>query len=290
MIGADFVGDGAQRADPGRQHLPRPRLRHAPRAVRRASTAQPCSPTASPTRRRTASSSSTPTAWPSPWRRSPRTRAASSPCPACTSTTTTWSQIAREPQAVGARRVRDHRRQPALPRAGHGSRSRCSTAARPGWTPAPSTRSTTRATSSRVARAPAGTQGRCARGGRLAPGVPQRRRAARAGESRSPSPATASTCSALLEPTSLTGWFWAGAALRPSRPARSLSGSHQARLLAVPLDGVGETLLEVDLRPVAELVADLGDVDRVAQVVAEPVGRRCRPGPSRSRWPRAAAR
>ena len=43
-------------------------------------------------------------------------------------------------EAVGARRVRDHRRQPALPGGRAGCRSACCRAARPGWTPAPSTR------------------------------------------------------------------------------------------------------------------------------------------------------
>src|SRR4051812_28333844 len=40
----------------------------------------------------------------------------------------------------------------------------------------------------------------------------------------------------------------------------------------VPLDGVGQALLERNLRLVAELAADLGDVDGIALVVAEPVG------------------
>ena len=44
-------------------------------------------------------------------------------------------EIARglKPSARG--RVRDHRHQPHLPRAGAAARSRCSSAARPGWTP-----------------------------------------------------------------------------------------------------------------------------------------------------------
>ena len=52
------------------------------------------------------------------------------------------------PEAVGARRVRDHRRQPRLPRAGPAQRRGAARAAPPGSTPAPSTRSTTPATSS----------------------------------------------------------------------------------------------------------------------------------------------
>ena len=40
---------------------------------------------------------------------------------------------------------------------------------------------------------------------------------------------------------------------------------------AVPLHGVGEPLLEVHLRLVAQLAADLADVHRVAEVVTEPV-------------------
>ena len=48
--------------------------------------------------------------------------------------------IARDLRAVGARRVRDHRRQPRLPRAGPPAASRCCRAAPPGSTPARSTR------------------------------------------------------------------------------------------------------------------------------------------------------
>ena len=52
------------------------------------------------------------------------------------------------PEALGARGVRDHRRQPAPTSSRGACRWRSSSGARPGWTPAPSTRSTTPTTSS----------------------------------------------------------------------------------------------------------------------------------------------
>src|SRR5690349_15720718 len=42
-------------------------------------------------------------------------------------------------------------------------------------------------------------------------------------------------------------------------------------VLPVPVDGVRQTFREADRRSVAEFGTDLGDVDRVAQVVPEPV-------------------
>src|SRR5256885_1015912 len=41
---------------------------------------------------------------------------------------------------------------------------------------------------------------------------------------------------------------------------------------AVPLDGVGETARELELRLPAELALELAGIDRVAPVVPEPVG------------------
>ena len=54
----------------------------------------------------------------------------------------------RRAEAVGARRARDHRPQPASTSSRAGSRSRCCPAAPPGWTPGPSRTSTRPATSS----------------------------------------------------------------------------------------------------------------------------------------------
>ncbi len=54
----------------------------------------------------------------------------------------------RRAAALVARRAGDHRPEPPLPRARAGCGSRCCRVARPGWTPAPSTTSTTPATTS----------------------------------------------------------------------------------------------------------------------------------------------
>ena len=80
-----------------------------------ASTARRSSATGSPTRRRTASSNSTRPARRSPWRRSPRSPRAPTPCRASTSTTTTSSR-SRATCAVRPRRAGDHRPEPRLPR------------------------------------------------------------------------------------------------------------------------------------------------------------------------------
>ena len=61
------------------------------------------------------------------------------------------------------------------------------------------------------------------------------------------------------------------------RPLRPSSGSHQLRLLGVPAHGLGEPGVERHLRGVAQLGRDLGPVDGVAAVVAEPVGDRLDP-------------
>ena len=83
------------------------------------------------------------------WRRSRPSRAAATRSRGSTSTTTTSSRSPADLKPSAPGRVRDHRRQPGLPRRRAGSASRCSSAASRGWTPAPSTRSTTPATSSR---------------------------------------------------------------------------------------------------------------------------------------------
>ena len=150
----------AERPDPGRQPLLRARLRPAARAVRDIDGATVFAYRVSDASAPTASSSSTPTGRPSRWRRSRRSPRSNFAVPGLYFYDNDVVEIAREPQAVGARRVRDHRHQPALPRRRAGSRSRCSSAASPGWTPAPSTRSTTPATSS----APSST-GRASRSG-----------------------------------------------------------------------------------------------------------------------------
>ena len=75
-----------------------------------------------------------------------------------------------------------------------GCRSGCCPGARPGWTPAPSIRSTTRATSSAPWR-PGRAEGRLPGGGRLAAGLPDRRRARGAGDAAGQVRATGPTCS-----------------------------------------------------------------------------------------------
>ena len=88
-------------------------------------------------------------------------------------------EIARGARAVGARRVRDHRHQPALPRAraaaGGGARARHRLAGHRHLRLAQRRRQL-----HPHDRAPAGAQDRRPGGGRLAPGLPERRRAARA--------------------------------------------------------------------------------------------------------------
>ena len=148
--------------------------------------------------------------------------------------------IARDLKPSRARRVRDHRRQPRLPRAGPRSRSRSCPAAPRGSTPAPSTRSSTPPTTS--ARSSTGrAQDRLARGGRLAAGLPHRRRAARprreAGQVRlrhlPARPAgTRSSRVRGLEPSQR---------LRPALTRRavhrSLSGLPPGPVVAIPRDG-----------------------------------------------------
>ena len=133
-------------------------------------------------RRRTASSSSTTAGRAISLEEKPaQPQVATTRCRACTSTTTTWSRSPADLQAVGPRRVRDHRRQPALPRAAAGCRSSVLPRGhrlaghrhlrlaqrRQQLRPHP--------------RGPAGAQGRLPGGGRLAAGLPDRRRAGAAG-------------------------------------------------------------------------------------------------------------
>ena len=138
--------EGRPRA--GRQHLLRAWARQPAAATSPTWTAARSSPTGWPNRARTAWSSSTRPAGRSRWRRSRPRRGRTTRCRGCTSTTTTWSQIAGGPGAVGPRRVRDHRRQPPLSGGRASSRSACCPAGPPGWTPERSTRSTTPTTSS----------------------------------------------------------------------------------------------------------------------------------------------
>src|SRR4051812_14479841 len=56
------------------------------------------------------------------------------------------------------------------------------------------------------------------------------------------------------------------------KPGALLERLPPAAVCAVPLDGVGQALLEGHLWAVPELAADLRDVHGVAKVVAEPVG------------------
>ena len=69
---------------------------------------------------------------------------------ACTSTTADVLDIAAEAQALGARRARDHRRQPRLSRARDAAASRSWAAATPGWTPARTSRCSRRGSSSQT--------------------------------------------------------------------------------------------------------------------------------------------
>ncbi len=124
-----------------RQHLLRPRLPRRPAgAPRRASAGRRSSPTACATRSATAWSSSTP----------PAGRSAIEEKPAAPKSHLRGHRplLLRQPRArhrgraraVAARRARDHRRQPRLPRGGRARRRACSAAASPGSTPAPTSR------------------------------------------------------------------------------------------------------------------------------------------------------
>ena len=110
----DFVGGEPERAGPRRQHLLRPRPAEPAASRRRAEHAAPrSSPITSTTPSATASSSSTPSGRALEHRgKAEGSRAATTPSPASTSTTTSVVRHRRRHQALGARRARDHRRQP----------------------------------------------------------------------------------------------------------------------------------------------------------------------------------
>ncbi|GMA25087.1 hypothetical protein GCM10025864_28460 [Luteimicrobium album] len=91
VLGADFVGSDHVALVLGDNIFYGPGLGGSSCASSR-STAERCSRTGSRTRRRTAWSRSTTPARPSLSRKSRRIRGRASRCPACTSTTTTWSR------------------------------------------------------------------------------------------------------------------------------------------------------------------------------------------------------
>ena len=113
-IGADHIGDSSAALVLGDNIFHGPGLGTSCAASPR-STGPRSSATRCPTRASTAWSTSTRTAPRCRWRRSPRSRGATSRSPASTSTATTWSSSPR-PEALGAGRARDHRPQPDLPR------------------------------------------------------------------------------------------------------------------------------------------------------------------------------
>ena len=139
VIGEEHIGDDRVGAGPRRQHLLRLRARHAAAPLRR------------PRRRR---GLRLPRGRPHGVRRGgvrrrrpgavargeagPR-RGAATPCPGLYFYGNDVVERAKRAEAVGARRARDHRPQPASTSRRAGSRSRCCRAARPGSTPAPST-------------------------------------------------------------------------------------------------------------------------------------------------------
>ena len=140
VIGAEHIGNDSCGIGVGRQHLLRPGTGHQPQADSKTSAAERFSRTGWPTRRPTVSSNSAPTAWRCRWRRSRPRRSRNYAVPGLYFYDNDVIEIAKSLEAVGPRRVRDHRRQPDLPRTGAGCRSRCWPAAPRGWTPARSTR------------------------------------------------------------------------------------------------------------------------------------------------------
>ena len=98
------------------------------------------------------------------------------------------------PQAVGARRARDHRRQPRVPRARRAVVRSARAAAWRGSTPAPRVAARGRAVH-RDDRDAAGPEDRVPRGDRVAPGLHRRRAPSSRLAGRSARAATASTCS-----------------------------------------------------------------------------------------------
>ena len=177
-IGADFIGGEHGALVLGDNIFYGAGLRPPARAVRRRRRRRASSATGSPTRRRTASWSSTPTAGRSRSRRSRPSRSSNYAVPGLYFYDNDVVEIAREPQAVGARRARDHRRQPHLPRAGPAA---ASTVLERGtaWLDTGTFDSLHDAAELHPDRGgPAGPEDRLPRGGRLAAGLAHRRRAA----------------------------------------------------------------------------------------------------------------
>ena len=170
----------AQRARARRQHLLRAGLRPEARAVRRHRRRDDLRLPRLASPARTAWWSSTPTARPISLEEKPARPRSNFAVPGLYFYDHDVVEIARGPRALGARRVRDHRHQPALPRA---RRLQVEVLERgTAWLDTGTFESLNDAGNFiRTIEQPAGAQDRCAGGGRLATGLAQRRRAARAG-------------------------------------------------------------------------------------------------------------
>ena len=138
----------AERPGARRQPLLRPGLRPQARPLRHGRRSHRLRLLGRRPDARTAWWSSTPTGKAISLEEKPRHRRATTPSRACTSTTTTSSRspATSSPRARGEYEITDINR--TYLEQGRLSAWRSSSAARPGWTPAPSTRSTTPATSS----------------------------------------------------------------------------------------------------------------------------------------------